>query len=151
MVPQFVKHFFQKISKYFSAHSAVNFLLSQEGDGQPVGQAHNGSPPGAEAPVHAVVVGTVRRRYGDGAVFDGDSIAAAVGRFHSELLIDGQVHGGEDRAPAGDLRPDAVSCQQHRHTGQAADQQDSRKQGDPESVFHGVKHPFPPPPESGLI
>ena len=88
-----------------SARDEVHFGLVQEGNDQPVGQAHDLGSAVAEAPVHAVVVRAVGLGDGDGPIFDGDGVAAAAVRFHGELLIHPQINDVDHLAVAGDFGP----------------------------------------------
>ena len=56
-------------------------------DDQLIRQAHDVRAPGAEAPLHAIVVGTGGFRDGDFAIADGDDILTAALGGYGKLLI----------------------------------------------------------------
>ena len=128
--------FFTKFLKIFSG-DGVHFLCSGEADHQAVGEAHDLGAAGAEASVHAIVVGAGCFGDGDGAVLDGDGIASAVVGGEGELLIVGQWDGAHQLAVYQDFCMGSIfgGQEQGDAEAQAGDEKDG-KQDDPGFGFH---------------
>ena len=108
-------------------------------DDQLIRQAHDVRAPGAEAPLHAIVVGTGGFRDGDFAIADGDDILTAALGGYGKLLIITEVDRFHNFSAAGNPGKGRVlPGQQRPDSEQQTEKKYSAQQHDPRFGFHGT-------------
>ena len=119
-----------------STRRRIDSLHAEEVDDKLIGQTHDIRAAGAEAPLHAVVVGAAGFRDGDFAVLNSDNIYAAIFGGYGKLLILMEIYRFHHVPAAGNLGLRRVRLTaQHKIASKQAEKKYPAQKQDPCSGF----------------
>ena len=127
-----------------SARRRIDSLRAEEVDDKLIGQTHDIRAAGAEAPLHAVVVGAGGVRDGDFAVPNGNDVLTAVFGCYGKLLIFMKIYRFYEFAAAGNFRKSRLRPRaQYPKASQQAEKKRCAQKQYPRFGLHGAAPPFP--------